>query len=108
VKLAARRLLADSPEYARPMGELVTGCLAAAQGKPEQAEAALGRAADGLEHVDMGYLAACARLRQAALLAGERGRALRSKTESELAARGVVDIGACLAMSAPGFRRLAQ
>ncbi|HEY2405162.1 MAG TPA: protein kinase [Polyangiaceae bacterium] len=105
-KAAAKRLLRDSPEYAHPMGDLLTGCLAAARGDREQAEAALARASDGLTRVDMGYLAACARLRQAWLLGGDGGRELRQATEADLARKGVVDSHACLNMSAPGFRRL--
>jgi len=96
----------DSPNYARPMGDYLAGCLAAAEGDRERSLRAFERAAPGLAAVDMGYLALCARKRYADLLGGESGRALDKKCRAEFAELGVVDSQACLTMSAPGFRRL--
>ncbi len=103
---AGKRILNDSPEYAEPMGHYIAGCFAAVRGEPERARAELERAAVGLQRVDMGYLALCARQRCAELLGGDAGRELTRKCHEEFGARGVVDITACLHMSAPGFRRL--
>ncbi len=103
---SVKRVLGDSPEYARPMGQFVAGCLAAVRGDQERALAAFERAAPGLEAVDMGYLALCARQRYAQLLAGDSGRELLRKCGEDFAQRGVVDVSACLTMSAPGFRKL--
>jgi hypothetical protein len=54
----------------------------------------------------MGYLALCARQRYAQLLGGEAGAQLTRTCREDFGARGVVDISACLTMSAPGFRKL--
>jgi hypothetical protein len=56
----------------------------------------------------MGYLALCARQRYAELLGGDSGRELVRKCREDFIARGVVDIDACLTMSAPGFRKLGR
>ena len=103
---AVKRVRGDSPIYAPPMGYFVAGCLAAARSDRESALAAFERAAPGLAAVDMGYLALCARQRYADLLAGDSGRELGRKCLADFASLGVVDVNACLAMSAPGFRRL--
>jgi len=103
---AGKRIQGDSPEYAEPMGRYIAGCLAAARGDKARALQELERAASGLAHVDMGYLALCARQRCAELLSGDAGRELARKSHDEFGARGVVDITACLNMSAPGFHRL--
>ncbi len=103
---SVKRVLADKPEYAPPMGHYVAGCLAAVRGDHESALSELERAATGLEAVDMGYLALCARQRYAQLLGGDSGQELVRKCREDFAARGVVDIAACLTMSTPGFRRL--
>ncbi len=103
---AGKRILNDTPEYAEPMGRYIAGCFAAAAGDRTRAREELERAASGLTRVDMGYLALCARQRYAELLGGDAGRELMRKCHEEFGARGVVDIAACLAMSAPGFRGL--
>lgn len=103
---AGKRILNDSPEYAEAMGHYVAGCFAAACGESARARAELELAASELARVDMGYLALCARQRYAELLGGDAGRELTRKCHEEFGARGVVDITACLNMSAPGFRRL--
>jgi hypothetical protein len=54
----------------------------------------------------MGYLALCARQRYAELLGGDAGLELTRKCREDFGARGVLDISACLTMSAPGFRKL--
>jgi len=102
---SVRRVLRDSPVYAAPMGQFVAGCLWAARGQPERALVALERAARGLVEVDMGYLALCARKRRADLLGGDAGQELAQKCREDFAKLGVVDVEACLTMSAPGFRR---
>jgi hypothetical protein len=99
-------VLTDSPEYAAPMGHFVSGCLAAVQGDQERALGAFERAAPGLQAVDMGYLALCARQRYAELLGGDSGRELLRQCREDFVRRGVVDVNACLTMSAPGFRRI--
>jgi hypothetical protein len=103
---SVKRVLADSPGYAAPMGHFGGGCLAAVRGDGERALLAFERAAPGLEAVDMGYLALCARQRYAELLGGDSGRQLVRKCRAEFAARGVIDLAACLTMSAPGFRKI--
>jgi eukaryotic-like serine/threonine-protein kinase len=103
---SVRRVLGDSPEYAAPMGYFALGCLSAVQRNREQALTAFERAASGLAAVDMEYLALCARQRYADLLGGDSGKALSGKCRQEFAQLGVVDIDACLTMSAPGFGRL--
>ncbi len=103
---SVKRVLADSPEYAEPMGHFVAGCLAAVRADRQRALTEFETAATGLERVDMGYLALCARQRYAELLGGDSGRELLRKCREDFGARGVVDITACLTMSAPGFRRL--
>ncbi len=103
---SVKRVLSDKPEYAPPMGHYVAGCLAAVRGNREAALSEFERAATGLEAVDMGYLALCARQRYAQLLGGDSGHELVRKCREDFAARGVVDIAACLTMSAPGFRKL--
>jgi hypothetical protein len=105
---AVKRVRADSPPYARPMGDYLAGCLAASQGDRARASSAFERAAPGLAAVDMGYLALCARKRYAELLGGDSGRALDRKCRAEFAELGVVDSSACLVMSAPGFRKLSD
>ena len=101
-----KRVLSDKPEYAVPMGHFIAGCLAAVRADRHDALAEFRRAAPGLEAADMGYLALCARQRYAELLGGDAGRELVQKCSEDFAARGVVDIAACLRMSAPGFRNL--
>jgi tetratricopeptide (TPR) repeat protein len=103
---SVKRVLGDKPEYAAPMGQYVAGCLAAVRGDRDQARSAFERAAAGLAAVDMGYLALCARQRYAGLLGGDSGSELTRKCHEDFGARGVVDIAACLTMSAPGFRKL--
>jgi hypothetical protein len=103
---SVKRVLRDSPEYAPPMGQFVAGCLAAVRGDRDRALAAFERAAPGLEAVDMGYLALCARQRYAELLGGDSGRELVHKCREDFGKRGVVDVSACLTMSAPGFRKI--
>ena len=103
---SVKRVLGDKPEYAAPMGHLVAGCLAAVRSNQSGALAEFERAAPGLEAADMGYLALCARQRYAELLGGESGRELVRKCREDFAGRGVVDIAACLTMSAPGFRKI--
>jgi hypothetical protein len=103
---SVKRVLGDSPEYAAPMGHFVAGCLAAACSDRARALSEFERAAPGLEAADMGYLALCARQRYAELLGGDSGRELSRKCREDFAARGVVDIAACLTMSAPGFRKI--
>jgi hypothetical protein len=104
---AVKRVQADSPAYAAPMGDYLAGCLAATKGDRKLALNAFERAAPGLAAVDMGYLALCARKRYAELLGGDSGRALDKKCRTEFTELGVVDSNACLVMSAPGFKRLA-
>jgi len=101
-----QRVLSDKPEYARPMGHYLSGCLAAVRGDTERALREFAPAASGLAAVDMGYLALCARKRYAELLGGDEGRELSRKCEADFKERGVVDVSACLMMSAPGFRNL--
>ncbi len=103
---SVQRVLTDGPRYAPAMGQFVAGCLAAARGDRERSLAAFERATPGLDAVDMGYLALCARQRYAELLGGDAGRALARQCREEFGRRGVADIGACLAMSAPGFRKI--
>jgi eukaryotic-like serine/threonine-protein kinase len=103
---SVKRVSRDSPRYAKPMGHYLAGCLAAACAKTERALDELQCAALGLQAVDMGYLALCARHRCAELLAGDDGRTLARQCREQFVARGVVNVEACLAMSAPGFRRL--
>ncbi|MEO8901977.1 MAG: AAA family ATPase [Polyangiaceae bacterium] len=103
---SVKRVLADRPAYAPPMGQYVAGCLSAVRGDRESALGEFERAATGLEAADMGYLALCAKQRYAELLGGDSGQELAQQCREDFAARGVVDIGACLTMSAPGFRRL--
>jgi hypothetical protein len=103
---SVKRVLGDKPEYAAPMGHFVAGCLAAVRSNHNGALAEFERAAPGLEAADMGYLALCARQRYAELLGGESGRELVRKCREDFAGRGVVDIAACLTMSAPGFRKI--
>jgi hypothetical protein len=103
---SAKRVLGDSPEYAEPMGRYVAGCLAAVRADRDRALVEFERAASGLAAVDMGYLALCARQRYAELLGADSGRELMKKCHEDFGARGVVDINACLMMSAPGFRKL--
>jgi len=103
---SVQRVLRDSPEYAAAMGGFVAGCLAAARGDQGRALTAFERAAPGLEAVDMGYLALCARQRYGELLGGDTGRELVRKCGEDFAKRGVVDVQACLTMSAPGFRKI--
>lgn len=100
------RVLRDKPEYAAPMGQFLLGCLSAVRGDRERSLKAFERAAPGLEAADMGYLALCARQRYAELLGGEAGQALVRQCGEQFAAQGVLDVRACLTMSAPGFTKL--
>jgi hypothetical protein len=104
---SVKRVQRDSPTYAVPMGYFAAGCLAAVQGNREGALSAFERAAPGLAAVDMGYLALCARKRYAQLLGGDSGRELARKCRDDFAELGVVNVEACLTMSAPGFRKAA-
>jgi len=103
---SVKRVLRDRPPYAAAMGQLLAGCLAAARAERERARLALERAALELAAVDMGYLALCARKRAAELRGGDEGRARSEQCAEDFARLGVVDLQACLRMSAPGFRRL--
>jgi serine/threonine protein kinase/tetratricopeptide (TPR) repeat protein len=100
----AKELLADRPDYAPPMGHHVMGCLLAMKGEPERALQQLDLAILGLTRVDMGYLASCARARRGALAGGQTGRELVESSTQQLVAQGIVNVDACLGMSAPGFR----
>ncbi len=86
----------------------MAGCLAAARGNQEHALRRFEAASSGLAAVDMGYLALCARQRYAQLLGGEEGVLLTRKCQADFQERGVVDVAACLTMSAPGFRKLSS
>jgi tetratricopeptide (TPR) repeat protein len=99
----ARDLLADRPRYAAPMGRHVLACLHALKGERERALEQLDLAISGLTHVDMGYLANCARVRRGTLAGGGAGRALVQSSAEWLRAQGVVNLERCLSMSAPGF-----
>ncbi|MEO6601653.1 MAG: hypothetical protein ABIQ16_17385, partial [Polyangiaceae bacterium] len=103
---SVKRVLGDSPEYAAPMGYFAAGCLAAVRGDRDRSLTAFERAASGLEGADMGYLALCARQRYAELLGGDSGQDLVRQCRADFDQRGVVDIAACLTMSAPGFRNI--
>jgi eukaryotic-like serine/threonine-protein kinase len=100
----AKELLADRPDYAAPMGHHVRGCLLALKGQKERALSELDLAISGLSRVDMGYLASCARARRGALAAGQAGRELVDASTEQLVKQGIVNVEACLDMSAPGFR----
>ena len=103
---SVRRVQRDSPQYAAPMGYFLSGCLAAVRGDREPARTAFERAARDLAAVDMGYLALCARTRYSQLIGGDSGRELAARCREDFAQRGVVDVSACLTMSAPGFRKI--
>lgn len=99
----AKQLSADRPDYAAPLGQLVSACVFSSRGDPERARAALDLAISGLTRVDMGYLAGCAKARRGALVGGEAGRALLDSSKKQLMAQGIVNVERCLDMSAPGF-----
>jgi hypothetical protein len=100
----ARELLADRPDYAAPMGHHVMGCALALKGQRARALAELDLAISGLTRVDMGYLASCAKARRGALAGGQTGRELVEASTEQLVKQGIVNVEACLDMSAPGFR----
>jgi serine/threonine protein kinase len=104
----ARDLIDDRPDYAAPMGHHVLGCLRAARGETEPALRALDLAISGLNRVDMGYLASCAKARRGALGGGETGRELVKASSEQLISQGIVNVERCLDMSAPGFRGAAR
>lgn len=101
-----KRVRADTPAYAAPLGDYLLGCLSAARRDTDRALAAFERAKTGLELADMGYLALCARQRYAELLGGDAGREQIAQCREQFSQQGVVNVAACLTMSAPGFRRL--
>jgi len=102
----ARALGREKLPYGRAMGFLVRAGLHAVEDDRRGALRALEEAIPMLEAADWGYLAACARHRQGELLGGSTGRALIERSRAFFEAQGVRNVDRCLAMSAPGFRRV--
>jgi hypothetical protein len=101
----AQAVLREGTAYSEGMGYHVLGCVAAARGRRAAAIEAMSRGVAGLEHADMGYLAACARRRLGELHGDGEGRAHLERAAQFFSAQGVVNPGRCVEMSAPGFSR---
>jgi tetratricopeptide (TPR) repeat protein len=102
----ARRLAREGVPYARAMGRYALAGALAAQGRRAEAIAALRDAVDGCAAAGLGYFVACARERYGALRGGGEGDEASARARAFFAAEGVRSPARCLAMSAPGFRRL--
>ncbi|HEU4533694.1 MAG TPA: hypothetical protein VFS00_06235, partial [Polyangiaceae bacterium] len=103
----ARRLAREDVPYARAMGRYALAAVLAARGQGPAALAALRAAVDECEAAKLGYFAACARDRYGELL-GAAGAAERGASRVYFAQEGVRAPERCLAMSAPGYRRLLE
>ncbi|MCU0683133.1 MAG: protein kinase [Polyangiaceae bacterium] len=103
----ARRLLREDVPYARAMGRYALAAVLAAQGQGPKALAALQAAIDECETANLGYYVACARDRYGALL-GAEGDAEREASRVYFDQEGVRAPDRCIAMSAPGYRRLLE
>jgi serine/threonine protein kinase len=101
--ICANELLADHPSYAAPLGRYLLACLHALKGEQRQALEQLELAISGLTACDMGYFANCAQARRAVLIGGQAGQELLQASHARLREQGVVKLGHCLKMTAPGF-----
>jgi tetratricopeptide (TPR) repeat protein len=100
---AADRLAREHTPWSVPMSRLVAATVAHLERKDAAAIERLTAAHDAFEAADMQLYAAVARRRLGALLGGERGRALRQRTEEWMASQEIRNPGAMSRLIAPGL-----
>jgi serine/threonine protein kinase len=101
----ASRIEREGVAWGDPMAVAVRAGVAACHGDEDAAVVLLDRAIEGFDRADMGFFAASARLRQARLVGGVRGRDRMAQAEPVLRAEGVVNPDSLADMLVPGFRR---
>ncbi|HWN72036.1 MAG TPA: protein kinase [Haliangium sp.] len=102
---AASRIERERLAWGDPMAAAVRAGIASCRGDDRAAVALLDRAIDGFDRADMGFFAAAARLRQAAIAGEQRGRDRLAEAEPVLRAEGVVNPDGLANMLIPGFAR---
>ncbi len=103
-------LVASVTAYEGPGAEpraLALAGVFAARGQGPKALAELGAAIEACEAAELGYFVACARGRLGALL-GDAGAAESEASRAFFEREGVREPERCVAMSAPGYRRLLE
>jgi serine/threonine protein kinase len=101
----AGRIEREGVAWGDPMAVAVRAGVAACRGDEDAAVVLLDRAIDGFDRADMNFFAASARLRQARIVGGVRGRDRMAEAEPVLRGEGVVNPDGLADMLVPGFRR---
>jgi serine/threonine protein kinase len=104
---AASRIERERLDWGNPLAAAVRAGVASCRGDQETAVTLLDRAIDGFDRVDMAFCAAIARMRQAGITGGARGRDRLAEAEPVLRAEGVVNPDGLADMFIPGFARRA-
>ena len=99
----ARRIERTGTRWGKPLAGLLRGAVAAREGRREEAQALLARAARDADVAEMPSHAAVARRRQGELAGGEEGRALIAAANMWMAAHGVRNPDRFVQLIAPGF-----
>lgn len=101
----ARQIERERLFWGEPMAAAVRAGLAVCRGREGDAVAHLDRAIEGFDSADMLAFATAARLQQARLVGGHRGRDLLAEADLILKEQGFVDPDRLADMLVPGFRR---
>ena len=99
----ARRLLRENMPWSNALALLVRATLANQHGDSNAAARLLNDAIDAFTLADMHLYAVAARRRLAAIVGGDRGRALQREAADWMAAQEVRNPAALTRLVAPGF-----
>lgn len=102
-KRCARGIERTGTRWGKPLAGLMRGAIAAREGRRQEAQAILARAARDADMAEMPSHAAVARRRQGELAGGEEGRALIAGANAWMAAHGVRNPDRFVQLIAPGF-----
>ena len=100
---AGARLARERTPWSIPMSRLVDATVAHLEGRDERAAAHLTSALEAFEEADMHLYAAVVRRRLAALIGGDRGRALRRDAEAWMIEQEIRNPAAMSRLVAPGL-----
>ncbi len=105
VERAARKIEREPPAWAKPLAAMLRACLVSVRGNASRRIAAdlLASAATGFARVDMNLHTDAVHRQRGILLGGEEGRTLQIDAEERIAARGIHNPGAMVAMLVPGI-----
>jgi tetratricopeptide (TPR) repeat protein len=105
VEQAASKLALHPTVFGRAYAELLRGSMHALEGRTEAAIGCLRSALEGFDRREMLAFSASTRRRLAPLVGGDEGRALAAKSDTDMAAMGVVRPERFTDMMTPGFVR---